>query len=1043
MVAVNVDFEITQEEPVEAEFELTPDVTYEAMLEIGTPTNKHNELTNRDLADQHPISAITGLRNELDTLSGQISGNHQEITNHVTDKNNPHEVTKAQVGLGNADNTSDLNKPLSYAAIEALNGKQAVIPDLSTIRENASTALQPGDNVSELTNDAGYITSAAIPTNYVTTNTTQTITGEKVFSGILNIPAGKTYIIAGNGGAKLGYFTYDIDGFSNITLQTMTASNRDINFKTNNSGKVKYKGKEIAIKEDIPTAVSQLTNDSDYQTGTEVSNSIATETTNRENADINLQNQIDAITASSDVTDIVGTYAELQAYDTTDLPPNSIIKVLQDESRSDETTYYRWVITGGVGAWVLIGEEGPYYTKGEADAQFVPQTRTVNSKALSSNITLTASDVGALPDSTVIPTVNDATLTIQKNGTSVGTFTANASSNVTANITVPTDTSDLTNSAGFITGITSGDVTTALGYTPADNSDVSAIQANYVTTNTNQTITADKTFGNPVTFNQTTTFNTGVSQFYNGGYRMWKYKMASGNTYEDQSYFDSSNNFLGSFRVFDTGVASFLSFSETKTVSPTEDTTSSTQIDTVGARNTKLADYVTTNTAQTITGYKTVQNDILFTGDTERVVKLKNSTADALTAPSSDLYVGTISTRDKNDKQITNIRSAILSTGASRLTYNVRNYSEGNKHIQGVFRLDAYSSGGSDMKFSVSNNGSGDTRTATNYCLSSVTNSTTETRLACQGWVNNASTATNVVHRSGAETITGNKTFSGANIYSTANNPMIYTQTGATKGTNPASMLTKTDWYVDSTTTAGDTKAFASRKYTLNTSGVTGQEFYVYKNEANSTAKDRLAIYYHPTNGAYTYTPTPTEDNTTSNQIDTVGARNTKINSVLQSLMPTGTVLPYGGSSAPTGFLLCDGSAVSRTDYADLYAVIGDTYGSGDGSTTFNLPNLSTAVLPSSSTVSVVGNGNALGLTDDLSSAPNAQMVVDKVSGLSGQNTYSAQWSPTQPLAVGTVASSYGKAGTEGKGLGVSQDPDYSGLTGSITGVTLNYIIRT
>jgi hypothetical protein len=50
-----------------------------------------------------------------------------------------------------------------------------------------------------------------------------------------------------------------------------------------------------------------------------------------------------------------------------------------------------------------------------------------------------------------IPTVNDATLTIQKNGTNVATFTANASSNVTANISVPTDTGDLTNGAGYIT----------------------------------------------------------------------------------------------------------------------------------------------------------------------------------------------------------------------------------------------------------------------------------------------------------------------------------------------------------------------------------------------------------------------------------------------------------------------------------------------------------------------------------------------------------------------------------------------------------------
>lgn len=56
--------------------------------------------------------------------------------------------------------------------------------------------------------------------------------------------------------------------------------------------------------------------------------------------------------------------------------------------------------------------------------------------------------------------------------------------------------------------------------------------------------------------------------------------------------------------------------------------------------------------------------------------------------------------------------------------------------------------------------------------------------------------------------------------------------------------------------------------------------------------------------------------------------------------VPSGVVSPYAGSSAPTGWLLCDGSAVSRTTYADLFAVIGTTYGPGDGSTTFNLPDL-------------------------------------------------------------------------------------------------------
>jgi microcystin-dependent protein len=56
--------------------------------------------------------------------------------------------------------------------------------------------------------------------------------------------------------------------------------------------------------------------------------------------------------------------------------------------------------------------------------------------------------------------------------------------------------------------------------------------------------------------------------------------------------------------------------------------------------------------------------------------------------------------------------------------------------------------------------------------------------------------------------------------------------------------------------------------------------------------------------------------------------------------IPTGTVSAFAGSSAPTGYALCDGSAVNRTTQAALFAVIGTTYGVGDGSTTFNLPDL-------------------------------------------------------------------------------------------------------
>lgn len=64
----------------------------------------------------------------------------------------------------------------------------------------------------------------------------------------------------------------------------------------------------------------------------------------------------------------------------------------------------------------------------------------------------------------------------------------------------------------------------------------------------------------------------------------------------------------------------------------------------------------------------------------------------------------------------------------------------------------------------------------------------------------------------------------------------------------------------------------------------------------------------------------------------------TMIQSMLNSASPTGIFVPFGGTVAPTGWLICDGTAISRTTFSDLFAVIGTAYGNGDGTTTFNLP---------------------------------------------------------------------------------------------------------
>ena len=59
---------------------------------------------------------------------------------------------------------------------------------------------------------------------------------------------------------------------------------------------------------------------------------------------------------------------------------------------------------------------------------------------------------------------------------------------------------------------------------------------------------------------------------------------------------------------------------------------------------------------------------------------------------------------------------------------------------------------------------------------------------------------------------------------------------------------------------------------------------------------------------------------------------------------PIGTIIPYGGATAPAGWRLCNGQAVSRTAFAELFSVIGTSFGSGDGSTTFNLPDMRESV---------------------------------------------------------------------------------------------------
>jgi microcystin-dependent protein len=156
-----------------------------------------------------------------------------------------------------------------------------------------------------------------------------------------------------------------------------------------------------------------------------------------------------------------------------------------------------------------------------------------------------------------------------------------------------------------------------------------------------------------------------------------------------------------------------------------------------------------------------------------------------------------------------------------------------------------------------------------------------------------------------------------------------------------------------------------------------------------------------------------------------------ELKGVLELNMPVGTILPYGGSAAPSGYLLCNGATISRTTYVNLFKVIGTTYGAGDDSTTFALPNYSSARMVTSATVGVKGNGKSLGITG---------------------GTKSGGWRSGESSGqISFMATSYGNTADKASGsqnpgayyVGVVTNTTNSGLTGTASlASTCKFIIK-
>lgn len=454
-----------EENDLTANFSLTDEDNLDAVFKIDAAGTTWGSIDG-NIANQ------TDLKTELNSLSDQIAGNHSEITN----------IELTMQGYGDI---------VTHNTTEFATATEGTL---------ASTALQPGDNITKLTNNAGYITGInsldvisalgytpqrPLTPGYGISLNNNTISTSTTIASKTDI--GNADLIIKRNNTSLGTFSANATSPTTINISvpttatevgalpsdttindlTTTTQQAAINSGANtvNIGQISTNTSAIAAntsaiaantsaishKQDtlIPGANIQINNNTISATATQYTLPVATTAIL---GGIKVGNNL-SISADGTLDSLMASYYEGDGIDIT----NNTISVSSTIASKTDIHDGKTIFKKNGAAFATITAN---------------QTSTVN---VDYTIPTTASDVGALPDSTII---GDANTTILVNSTSVGTINANQTTAGSVNISVPTDTTDLTNGAGYITGISSSDVTTALGYTPYDSSNPNGYTSN-------------------------------------------------------------------------------------------------------------------------------------------------------------------------------------------------------------------------------------------------------------------------------------------------------------------------------------------------------------------------------------------------------------------------------------------------------------------------------------------------------------------------------------------------------------------------------------